>query len=170
MSLSRLFRGSLQAGGADATRVLRPLVEGGSHPVVPLSNPSTCLALFCRYAANAPAFHAADGRQAVRGRQQECSISPPARPSVPACSGYAFLADAIHRLDALNSWVAARLAGAFVAWRRVDPARGTLMREQLQRLADSPALSAAVADVVSRAIDTRGEGDGPSRTELRDLQ
>ena len=42
-------------------------------------------------------------------------------------SGYALLAEAIRTVDALNPLVAARLAGAFNGWRRIEPRRAALI-------------------------------------------
>jgi aminopeptidase N len=67
-------------------------------------------------------------------------------------AGYRFVGDAIRRLDALNPQVAARLAGAFNAWRRVEPLRRELMRHELERLAATPELSPDVAEIVQRAL------------------
>jgi hypothetical protein len=54
------------------------------------------------YASNAPAFHAGDG------------------------SGYAFLADTVLALDAINPQVAARIVGAFNKVGKVDALRAGL--------------------------------------------
>ena len=44
------------------------------------------------------------------------------------------------------------MAGQFNSWRRVDAARGALMKAQLQRLADSGKLSPNSAEIVTRAL------------------
>jgi aminopeptidase N len=76
-------------------------------------------ALIRAFASNHVRFHAADG------------------------SGYAFLADQVIRLDALNPQVAARMARAFDRWKRIrrraagpgargaraDPGRKSLSRD-----------------------------------------
>ena len=56
-------------------------------------------------------------------------------------SGYRFLADTIIPLDPTNSQVAARLVPPLGQWRRVDPARQALMKQELQRILDAPGLS-----------------------------
>src|SRR5215475_13255756 len=61
----------------------------------------------------------------------------------PSGSGYSFLADTIVALDPMNSNVAARLVPPLGQWRRVEPARQTLMRQELQRILDLPGLSEA---------------------------
>ena len=68
--LSTLPLALLQAGGAGATQVVAALSDG-THPAVVLTNPNTCYMLFLRYGANAPAFHAADGRCADREKRGE---------------------------------------------------------------------------------------------------
>ena len=80
------------------------------------------------YAGNSPAFHAQDG------------------------SGYAFLADAVLQLDALNPQVAARIVGAFNKWRKVDSVRQGLMKAQLLRMKETGKLSENVGEIVARAL------------------
>ena len=66
-------------------------------------------------------------------------------------SGYALLAEAIRTVDALNPLVAARLAGAFNGWRRIEPRRAALMRAALESLAASPR-SNDLGEIVDRAL------------------
>mgnify|MGYP000905448355 FL=1 len=68
-------------------------------------------------------------------------------------AGYRFIAVQVILLDALNPQVAARLASAFNRWRKFDPARQALMREQLLRLMDKPNLSADVFEIVSKNLN-----------------
>ena len=117
---------SLQAGGADGTAVTRALA---ASPTFPITNPNANYSLFGVYAGNAPAFHAADG------------------------SGYAFLADSILKLDAINAQVAARLVAPFNKLRKVDPVRQGLMRAQLVRMQDTGKLSENVGEIVARALN-----------------
>ena len=85
--------------------------------------------LFGVYAGNAAAFHAGDG------------------------SGYAFLADTVLALDAINPQVAARIVGAFNKMGKVDALRAGLMRAQLQRMRDTGKLSENVGEIVGRALN-----------------
>ena len=84
------------------------------HDAFSIRNPNRVRALigaFCN--SNQLRFHASDGR------------------------GYAFLADQVLRLDPLNPQVAARLLAPLGPWRRFDPQRQALMKEQLQRILDN---------------------------------
>ena len=97
-----------------------------------IRNPNKVYALIRSFAANQVRFHGADG------------------------TGYAFVADQILALDALNPQTAARLTSAFESWRRFDENRQALMLHQLQRLADLPELSKDSAEMVGRILDARG--------------
>jgi aminopeptidase N len=70
----------------------------------------------------------------------------------PSGGGYRFLADIIIRLDNTNSQVAARLVPPLGQWRRVEPARQVLMKQELQRILDSPGLSKGTYEMASRSI------------------
>jgi aminopeptidase N len=100
-----------------------------THPAFTLRNPNRARSLvstFC--AANPVAFHAPDG------------------------SGYAFWAESVTALDALNPQVASRLARAMDRWRRYTPALQALMKEALQQVAGQGKLSNDVREVVSKAL------------------
>lgn len=104
---------------------VRKLLE---HPAFNLKNPNRARALifgFC--SANPAQFHAPDG------------------------SGYAFWADQVLALDALNPQVAARLARALELWRRYIPALREPMRDALERVA-AGAQSRDVREVVEKAL------------------
>jgi aminopeptidase N len=81
---------------------------------------------FC--AANPVGFHAPDG------------------------SGYAFWAESVTALDALNPQVASRLARAMDRWRRFTPALQVHMRAALQSVAGQTKLSNDVREVISKAL------------------
>ena len=70
----------------------------------------------------------------------------------PSGSGYGFLADTIIALDPMNSQVAARLVPPLGQWRRVEPARQTLMKQELQRILDAPNLSKGTFEMATRSI------------------
>ena len=100
------------------------------HEAFSIRNPNKVRALvgaFCN--ANQVRFHAADG------------------------SGYAFLADRVLELDALNPQVAARLLGPLGPWRKFDSDRQTKMKGQLQRILDSErTLSPDVFEIASKSL------------------
>ncbi|HXG29531.1 MAG TPA: aminopeptidase N [Nevskiales bacterium] len=119
---------ALQAGArlTDRVEAVTALLQA---PEFDLRNPNRVRALLGTFAQhNLRGFHQADG------------------------AGYRLVADQIAVLDTLNPQVAARLASAFTRWRRfAEPYRG-LMRGQLERLHDTPGLSADVAEIVSKSL------------------
>src|SRR5688572_5550601 len=99
------------------------------HPAFDLKVPNKVYALIRSFAANHVRFHAADG------------------------GGYAFLADQVLTLDALNPQVAARMARAFDRWKKFDQGRMAHARAQLERTRDQQSLSRHVGEIVTRALE-----------------
>lgn len=94
-----------------------------------IRNPNRVRSLVGAFSARNPVcFHVADG------------------------AGYAFLADYVCELNALNPQIAARLLTPLTQWRRYDAARQQLMRAQLERIGALPALSRDVAEVVEKSL------------------
>jgi len=109
----------------DTPACVRALLQ---HPGFDIRNPNKVYALvraFC--AANPRHFHGADG------------------------AGYAFGADLVLQLDALNPQVASRVARCFDRWRRYDAARQALARAQLERI-KANAQSPDVLEVVGKSL------------------
>ncbi|RJG02003.1 aminopeptidase N [Noviherbaspirillum sedimenti] len=99
------------------------------HPAFTLKNPNRVRSLVLAFCSSNPAqFHAADG------------------------SGYAFWAEHVIALNAINPQVAARLARALDRWRKYAPPLREKMRAALQRVADTPALSGDVLEVISKSL------------------
>jgi aminopeptidase N len=98
------------------------------HPAFDLKVPNKVYSLIRTFGANHVRFHAADG------------------------GGYAFLADQVIALNALNPQVGARMARAFDRWQRFDEARKSLARKQLERIRDTDKLSKDVAEIVGKAL------------------
>ena len=99
------------------------------HPAFSIRNPNKVRAVVGSFAAaNQLRYHAADG------------------------SGYAFHADRILELDALNPQVAARLLAPLGRWRRHDPGRQEKMKAQLQRILAKPGLSRDVYEIASKSL------------------
>ncbi|TYO91510.1 aminopeptidase N [Oceanicella actignis] len=93
-------------------------------------NPNRLRSLVGAFAmANPARFHAADG------------------------APYRFYADWLLRMDKVNPQTAARMAGAFETWRRLDAGRQALARAQLQRIAAEPGLSRDLSEMVERMLD-----------------
>ena len=112
-----------------APGALERVVSLSRHPMFDMRNPNKLRALiggFC--GQNLVQFHAEDG------------------------SGYAWLADWILKLDRQNPQVAARLLTPLTRWKRYEPVRRALMRDQLQRMMDTAELSADVYEVVSKSL------------------
>jgi aminopeptidase N len=99
-----------------------------SHPAFDIKVPNKVYALIRSFSANHVRFHAADG------------------------SGYAFLADHVLTLNAINPQVAARMARGFDRWRKFDEQRKTKARSALERIRDAQGLSKDVAEIVSKAL------------------
>jgi aminopeptidase N len=100
-----------------------------AHPAFTLRNPNRArAAIFAFCLQNPHGFHAPDG------------------------SGYAFWADVVIALDAINPEVAARLARTMDHWSRmIEPVR-SLMQTQLKRVASHCGLSRNTLEIVSKAL------------------
>ena len=99
------------------------------HPAFNLKNPNRARSLLFNFCNGNPAqFHAPDG------------------------SGYAFWAEQVSMLDALNPQVASRLARSMDRWRRYAPALQKQMKQALQKVSGSGKLSNDVGEVVSKAL------------------
>jgi aminopeptidase N len=99
-----------------------------THPAFDIKVPNKVYALIRAFASNHVRFHAADG------------------------SGYAFLADQVIRLNALNPQVAARMARGFDRWKKFDETRKAAARAALERIRDADGLTKDVAEIVTKAL------------------
>ena len=99
-----------------------------SHPAFDIKVPNKVYALVRAFASNHVRFHAADG------------------------AGYAFLADQVIALNALNPQVAARMARGFDRWKKFDERRKTRAKAALERIRDSKGLTRDVAEIVTKAL------------------
>ncbi len=118
-----LQAGSCLPGTVDAVRRLM------GHSAFDIKNPNRVRALVGAFAGNHLRFHAKDG------------------------SGYALVAQTIATLDKINPQVAARMAGAFEAWRRYDSGRQALMRKALEGLTKLDGLSANLFEVATKMLE-----------------
>lgn len=71
-------------------------------------------------------------------------------------AGYAFLAETVLQLNALNPQVASRMVKAFSNWQRFDVDRQNKIRLQLQRLLQEKHLSKDVFEIVSKCLAADG--------------
>jgi aminopeptidase N len=99
-----------------------------THPAFNIRNPNKVYALIGGFRGNQVRFHAADG------------------------SGYAFLAEQVIALDAINPQVAARMARGFDRWRKFDTGRQAHARDALERIRSAKAVSKGVLEIVTRAL------------------
>ena len=99
-----------------------------AHPAFDIRNPNKVYALIRTFCANHLHFHAADG------------------------SGYAFAAERIVELDAINPQVASRIARAFDRWKKFDAGRQAHARAALERIRDTTGLSKDVLEIVTKAL------------------
>ncbi|WP_374353575.1 aminopeptidase N C-terminal domain-containing protein, partial [Chitinimonas sp.] len=100
-----------------------------AHPCFAITNPNKVRSLVGTFLhTNLAGFHQADG------------------------SGYAFAADTILAVDRLNPQTAARLAGAFNRWKKLEPARRQLMHNALERIAAAPNLSRDVYEIIAKNL------------------
>ncbi|GFO69989.1 aminopeptidase N [Geomonas limicola] len=67
-------------------------------------------------------------------------------------AGYSFLADQILKLNSMNPQIAARLLTPFSRWRRFDPSRQELMKQQLQRILAEPGLARDVYELAAKSL------------------
>ena len=98
------------------------------HEAFDIRNPNKVYALIRSFCANHLRFHAADG------------------------AGYAFAADRVLELEALNPQIAARITRAFDRWKKFDERRQAMARAALERIRAAPKLSKDVAEVVTKAL------------------
>jgi aminopeptidase N len=118
---------TMQAGApaTDVARV-RALMK---HKAFTMKNPNRARSLIFAFCNGNPSrFHAADG------------------------SGYAFWAEQVLALDAINPQVASRLARSMDRWRRYAPALQVQMKKALQQVAGTKKLSNDVREIVSKAL------------------
>jgi aminopeptidase N len=121
-ALQATQRGSAQRPVIDIVRRLM------SHPAFNLKNPNRARSLIFSFCAANPAqFHAEDG------------------------SGYAFWADQVIALDAINPQVAARLARSLELWRRFTPTLRDGMHAALEKVA-AHVKSRDVREIVEKAL------------------
>ena len=118
---------AVQAGSrlATALNTVKRLLK---HPAFDLRVPNKVYSLIRVFASNHVRFHAADG------------------------AGYAFLADQVLALDALNPQVGARMARAFDRWKKFDEGRKAKAKQALERIRDAKGLSRDVAEIAGKAL------------------
>jgi len=125
--LDKWFRMQAMSSAPDA---FERVVSLSQHPDFHIANPNRARSLLYAFSVGNPvAFHRPDG------------------------AAYRFVADMVLELDAINPQVASRIVGSFNQWKRYEPARGALMKAELERIASRPAISKDVSEIVERALE-----------------
>jgi len=100
-----------------------------AHEAFNIKNPNKVRALIGSYAHNNQAqFHALSG------------------------AAYTFVTDFILELDPLNSQLSSRLVSVYTNWRKYDGQRQSLLKHQLEKIANTPNLSKNVYEIVSKSL------------------
>jgi aminopeptidase N len=118
----------LQAG-ARGPKTLDRVKALLAHEAFSIKNPNkvrSLIGMFCN--GNPAGFHAADG------------------------SGYAFWAEKVVELDAINPQIAARLARAASSWNKLEPKRRALLKAALAGISTKTGLSKDTFEVVSKSL------------------
>jgi aminopeptidase N len=116
-------------GASYADDALEVIVDLFDHPAYTLNNPNRARSLLGALIANSSAFHRVDG------------------------SGYHFVADRIMALDSINPQVAARMANAFVHWKRFIPQQGELMKIEIERMLSAGGLSNDLYELLATSLE-----------------
>ncbi len=115
-------------GASYADDALDLIVELFDHPAYTLKNPNRARSLLGALIANSSVFHRVDG------------------------SGYHIVADRIMALDRINPQVAARMANAFVHWKRFIPQQGKLMKTEIERMLGADGLSNDLYELLATSL------------------
>ncbi|MEP2236448.1 MAG: aminopeptidase N [Alteripontixanthobacter sp.] len=99
-----------------------------SHKDFNMRNPNRVRSLYMAFVGNPHAFHAESGE------------------------GYRMIGDLILELDPVNPQTAARFVPSLGRWRRIEPGRAAMMREQLERIKQASALSRDTYEQVTRSL------------------
>ncbi|MFT5550121.1 MAG: aminopeptidase N, partial [Candidatus Azotimanducaceae bacterium] len=111
------------------TDSLTTIIKLFDHPAYSLSNPNRARSLLGALIGNLSAFHQADG------------------------AGYEFAVNKIVELDKINPQVSARMANAFLHWRKLLPAQAALMKAQIERMAATPDISKDLNELVTTSLN-----------------
>ena len=101
-----------------------------THPEFDLRNPNKVRSLLVTFAASNPLrFHEAGGR------------------------AYAFFADRLLQVDAINSHMGAAMVRQLMNWKRHEPRRSALLKAQLERVAAHAGLSPNAFEIASKSLE-----------------
>ncbi len=126
LTVDKWLRLQAVARSGDGLRRVEALMR---HPAFDIRNPNRVRSLIGAFSQDNPVqFHRPDG------------------------AAYAFLAEQVMAVDALNPVIAARLVLPLTRWYRLDPARGRHMAEQLERIGNRPKLSKELQEIVVKSL------------------
>ena len=111
-----------------APDALAEIIALFEHEAYTLHNPNRARSLLGPLIGNSSAFHDSSGR------------------------GYEFVAEKIIELDVINPQVAARMANAFLHWRKLIPEQGELMRRQIEMIAATENISNDLNELVTTSL------------------
>ncbi|PIE16760.1 MAG: aminopeptidase N [Rhodobacterales bacterium] len=120
---------AMQIVNAKPENAATKATELTNHPDFNMKNPNRFRAVFGALFGNHAGFHIASG------------------------AGYELLADWLIRLDPVNPQTTARMMTGFQSWRRYDAGRQALIRQQLERIANTPDLSPDTSEMVARILN-----------------
>jgi len=116
-------------GANPSTNVISSIIATFDHQAFSWQNPNRVRSLIGSFAmANPQNFHAIDG------------------------SGYVFLTDQIIKLNTINPQIASRLITPLLQWKKHDLIRSTLIKQQLQRLAEIENLATDLSEKVNMSL------------------
>jgi aminopeptidase N len=119
---------AIQAG-SPLPGTLAAVLDLQTHPDFDLKNPNRVRSLIGSFCSGNPVrFHEING------------------------GGYRLLADTIIQLDPINGQVAARFVAPLGRWRRHNPARQQLMKQELERILKAPGLSKTTYEMASKSL------------------
>jgi aminopeptidase N len=122
--VDKWFRVQATSKSQDTLTRVQQLMQ---HPAFNIKNPNKVYSLLLAFSQNMIAFHDEQGR------------------------GYAFISEAIEKLDAINPLVNARLVRAFMNYRSFSAPYQQLMKEQLIRLSHLN-LSKDVVEIITKSL------------------
>ncbi len=123
--VDKWFSAQASSYAQDSLAHIKTLFE---HSAYSLQNPNRARSLLGSLIANSSAFHESSG------------------------AGYKFVAGKIIELDAINPQVAARMANAFLHWRKLEPVQAGLMKQQIEVIVSTPDLSNDLNELMTTSL------------------
>ena len=130
--VDKWFGAQASSYAQDSLSDIKSLFE---HSAYTLQNPNRARSLLGPLIANSSAFHEAGG------------------------AGYEFVAGKIIELDAINPQVAARMANAFLHWKKLVPRQAELMKQQIQRMLSTAGLSNDLNELMTTSLAASEQTD-----------